>query len=57
MEGLNNAIQGWIKKTSGYRNQERFQNRYLLPLRGIGPLSRPMKNSRNIPEEAIFSAR
>jgi hypothetical protein len=22
---LNNAIQGWIKKTFGYRNQERFK--------------------------------
>ena len=55
IEGLNNKIQGLIKKAFGYRNKERFKYGHLFPLGWIGPLSRPMKKHRNIPEEAHLS--
>src|SRR5208282_1221195 len=35
--------------------QRAFQVGHLLPFGWIGPLSRSMKNCRNIPEEAIYS--
>ena len=52
MEGLNNAIQGLIKKAFGYRNKERFKTDIFFHSGWIRPLSRSMKNPQNMPEEA-----
>jgi transposase len=35
MEGLNNAIQGLIKKAYGYRNKERFKTDIFFHLGGL----------------------
>ena len=48
------TLSGFDQESLWLSEQGAFQDRYLLPLWGIRPLSGPMKNSQNMPEEAVF---